>query len=95
MRFAILQVFLFCTGFAQAQQYVISTIAGGAALPTPVSAVSASVGDPPRMAQGFSHLTKAGQEPEAGVRFGDLVEAGAQQWRPAVEIAGLDEYNSF
>ncbi|MGA3237671.1 MAG: IPT/TIG domain-containing protein [Bryobacteraceae bacterium] len=50
MRFAILQVFLFCTGFAEAQQYVISTIAGGAALPTPVSAVSASIGDPPRVA---------------------------------------------
>ena len=53
------------------------------------------VGDPSRMAQGFRHLTKAGQEPEVGVGFGDLVEAGAQQWRPAVEIAGLDEYNSF
>jgi trimeric autotransporter adhesin len=50
MRFLILQVFLFCTGFAQAQQYVISTIAGGAALPTPVAAVSASIGDPPRVA---------------------------------------------
>ena len=47
------------------------------------------------MAQGFCHLTKAGQVPEAGVGIGDLVEAGAQQWRPAVEIAGLDEYNSF
>jgi uncharacterized protein (TIGR03437 family) len=50
MRFVILQVFLFCTGFAQAQQYVISTIAGGAALPTPAAAVSASIGDPPRVA---------------------------------------------
>jgi uncharacterized protein (TIGR03437 family) len=50
MRFVILQVFLFCTGFAHAQQYVISTIAGGAALPTPVSAVNASIGDPPRVA---------------------------------------------
>ncbi len=50
MRFVILPVFLFCTGFVQAQQYVISTIAGGAALPTPVSAVSASIGDPPRVA---------------------------------------------
>jgi uncharacterized protein (TIGR03437 family) len=50
MRFVILQVFLLCTGLAQAQQYVISTIAGGAPLPTPVSAVSASIGDPPRVA---------------------------------------------
>jgi uncharacterized protein (TIGR03437 family) len=50
MRFVILQVFLLCTGFAQAQQYVISTIAGGAALPTPVPAVGASIGDPPRVA---------------------------------------------
>src|SRR3984957_1367243 len=50
MRFVILQVFLFCTGLAQAQQYVISTLAGGAALPTPVSAVNASIGDPPRVA---------------------------------------------
>src|SRR5580698_8555039 len=50
MRFVILQVFLFCTGLAQAQQYVISTLAGGAALPTPISAVNASIGDPPRVA---------------------------------------------
>ena len=50
MRFVILQVFLFCTGLAQAQQYVISTIAGGAELPTPVTAVNASIGDPPRVA---------------------------------------------
>src|ERR1700722_13197517 len=50
MRFVILQVFLFCTGLAQAQQYVISTIAGGAPLPTPVSNVNASIGDPPRVA---------------------------------------------
>jgi uncharacterized protein (TIGR03437 family) len=55
MRFVILQVFLFCTGLlctglAQAQQYVISTIAGGAPMPTPVSAAGASIGDPPRVA---------------------------------------------
>jgi len=50
MRFVILPVFLLCTGFAQAQQYVISTIAGGAAMPTPISAASASIGDPPRVA---------------------------------------------
>ena len=23
------------------------------------------------------------------------MEAGAQEWRPTVEIAGLDEYNAF
>jgi uncharacterized protein (TIGR03437 family) len=50
MRFAILPVFLFCACFAQAQQYVISTIAGGAPSPTPVSSVNASIGDPPRVA---------------------------------------------
>src|ERR1700722_18982857 len=50
MRFVILQVFLFCTGLAQAQQYVISTLAGGAALLTPTPAVNASIGDPPRVA---------------------------------------------
>jgi trimeric autotransporter adhesin len=50
MRFVILLVFLFCACFAQAQQYVISTIAGGAPLPTPVSSVNASIGDPPRVA---------------------------------------------
>jgi uncharacterized protein (TIGR03437 family) len=50
MRFFIFPVFLFCTGFAQAQQYVISTFAGGAAAPTPISAVNASIGDPPRVA---------------------------------------------
>src|SRR5580658_3802770 len=50
MRFVILQVFLLCTGYAQAQQYVISTIAGGAPLPTPAAAVGASIGDPPRVA---------------------------------------------
>lgn len=53
------------------------------------------VGEPPHMAEGFCHLTKAGQEPEAGVGIGDLVKAGAKQRRPAVEIAGLDEYNPF
>src|SRR5580658_7933670 len=50
MQSVILPVFLFCACFAQAQQYVISTIAGGAPLPTPVSAVNASIGDPPRVA---------------------------------------------
>jgi len=50
MRFVILQVFLLCTGFAQAQLYVISTIAGGAPLPTPAPAAGASIGDPPRVA---------------------------------------------
>jgi uncharacterized protein (TIGR03437 family) len=50
MRFFVLLAFLFCTGFAQAQQYIISTIAGGAPMPTPASAASASIGDPPRVA---------------------------------------------
>lgn len=50
MRFVILPVFLFCACFAQAQQYVISTIAGGGPLPTPVLSVNASIGDPPRVA---------------------------------------------
>src|ERR1700732_5015764 len=50
MRFFILPVFLFCTGFTQAQQSIISTIAGGLPMPTPVSAVNASIGDPPRVA---------------------------------------------
>ncbi len=49
MRFFILPVFFFFTGFIQAQQYVISTLAGGAALPTPVAALNASIGDPPRV----------------------------------------------
>src|SRR6266542_1096114 len=44
------------------------------------------VGEPPHLAQGFRHLTKAGQEPEVGVGL-----AGAQEWQPTVEIAGLDE----
>lgn len=50
MRFVILPVLLCCNGFLQAQQYVISTVAGGAAFPTPISGVSASIGDPPRVA---------------------------------------------
>jgi trimeric autotransporter adhesin len=50
MRLVILPVILLCTGFVQAQQYIISTIVGGAPLPTPVSAVHASIGDPPRVA---------------------------------------------
>src|SRR5215469_1623764 len=35
---------------ASAQQYVISTIAGGAAPPTPAAALQTSIGDPPRIA---------------------------------------------
>jgi trimeric autotransporter adhesin len=50
MRFVILPFFLFCTCIVQAQQYVISTFAGGAPLPTPSAAVNASIGDPPRVA---------------------------------------------
>src|SRR5260370_20114659 len=42
--------FLLFGGSVWAQQYVISTIAGGAAPPTPVAAAKASVGDPTRVA---------------------------------------------
>src|SRR2546421_7918230 len=41
--------FILC-GCAFAQQYVISTIAGGAPPPTPLPAVRASIGDPARVA---------------------------------------------
>src|SRR5215471_17210830 len=41
---------LFLTGCAGAQQYVISTIAGGAPPATPLAAVQASIGDPARVA---------------------------------------------
>lgn len=37
-------------GSAWSQQYLISTIAGGTAPPTPAAATSASIGDPPRVA---------------------------------------------
>src|ERR1700735_4854069 len=50
MRFFVLPVLLFCACLVQAQQYVISTIAGGAAMPTPNSAINSSIGDPPRVA---------------------------------------------
>src|SRR5579872_7456507 len=41
----------FCfVSVAWSQQYVISTIAGGSAPPTPTSAARASIGDPPRVA---------------------------------------------
>lgn len=49
MRFCILSLFLL-TDLAGQTQYVISTIAGGAASPTPTPATQASVGDPPRVA---------------------------------------------
>ena len=42
--------FLLFGGSVWAQQYVISTIAGGAAPPTPLPATKASVGDPTRVA---------------------------------------------
>lgn len=38
--------------FAQAQQYVISTIAGGPAIPTPIAATSTSIGEPSWVAVG-------------------------------------------
>jgi trimeric autotransporter adhesin len=40
---------LILSGCAGAQQYVISTIAGGAAPPSPVTATQASIGDPARV----------------------------------------------
>ena len=46
-RFSVL---LWFTSAAWSQQYVISTIAGGSAPPTPTSAARASIGDPPRVA---------------------------------------------
>jgi uncharacterized protein (TIGR03437 family) len=45
----VLGFLLFC-GSVWAQQYVISTIAGGSAPPTPAAAAKASVGDPTRVA---------------------------------------------
>ncbi|MCU1237561.1 MAG: repeat containing protein, partial [Candidatus Solibacter sp.] len=45
----VLGFLLFC-GSVWAQQYVISTIAGGAAPPTPIAASKASIGDPVRIA---------------------------------------------
>jgi trimeric autotransporter adhesin len=50
MRFSFLSVFILFNLLAQAQQYVISTVAGGAASPASVAANQASVGDPPRVA---------------------------------------------
>ncbi|MGA7236592.1 MAG: hypothetical protein WBY44_12980 [Bryobacteraceae bacterium] len=50
MRFSFLPAFLFFNLLAQAQQYVISTVAGGAASPASIAANQASIGDPPRVA---------------------------------------------
>lgn len=50
MRFSFLPAFFFFNLLAQAQQYVISTVAGGAASPASVAASQASIGDPPRVA---------------------------------------------
>src|SRR5436309_202736 len=44
-----LSIFLLC-GCALAQQYVISTVAGGAPPATPLPASRASIGDPARLA---------------------------------------------
>ena len=41
---------LLLSAAASAQQYVISTVAGGVPLATPVPAASVSIGDPPRIA---------------------------------------------
>lgn len=43
---------LLTTAFAQGQQYVISTIAGGPAIPTPIAASSPSIGEPSSVAIG-------------------------------------------
>jgi hypothetical protein len=40
----------FFSGTVWSQQYIISTVAGGVAPPTPVAAATASVGDPARVA---------------------------------------------
>src|SRR5260370_15414260 len=50
MRAHPVAVFLLFCGSVCAQQYVISTIAGGAPPPTPASAPAASIGDPTRLA---------------------------------------------
>ena len=50
MRFFFLPFFLFFSPLAHTQQYVISTLAGGAPPPTPIAANQASIGDPPRVA---------------------------------------------
>lgn len=50
MRSSILAVPFLFIGLATAQQLVISTYAGGTAPPTPVSAIQASIGDPPKVA---------------------------------------------
>ena len=50
MRLHRVPVFLMLCGSVWAQQYVISTIAGGAPPPTPLSAPAASIGDPTRLA---------------------------------------------
>ena len=46
--------FLLIGGAAVSQQYVISTVAGGAPIPTPITATSASIGDPQDVAIGPS-----------------------------------------
>jgi uncharacterized protein (TIGR03437 family) len=76
--------FLLLGGSVWAQQYVISTIAGGAAPPTPVLAGKASVGDPVRVAADaagnvyFSSLHSVFKVDSAGVmtRFAGNGRAG-------------------
>ena len=48
----IILSFLFTTASALAQQYVISTVAGGPVIPTPIAAMSASIGEPSWVAVG-------------------------------------------
>ena len=50
MRTQLLLSFVMSASVPWAQSYVISTIAGSGAPPTPVAAVRASIGDPPRIA---------------------------------------------
>ena len=46
--------FLLLSGAAVSQQYVISTVAGGAPIPTPIAATSASIGRPEGVAVGLA-----------------------------------------
>ncbi len=49
MRFFFISLFFFFNPLAHAQQNLISTVAGGAASPSPIQAAQASIGDPPRV----------------------------------------------
>ena len=68
--------FLLFGGSVWAQQYVISTIAGGAPPATPLTATSASVGDPTRMATD-SVRERLLRQPALGVQSGRQRHADA------------------